>query len=454
MKRALAIDIGASSGRHILGEIENGKMQVKEIYRFENGMKNEDGSLTWDVEKLFSEIKHGIKRCKDLGEIPETIAIDTWGVDYVLLDEAGKEILPVYAYRDGRTYESVKKVEELLGREALYEKTGIQKQSFNTIYQLYCDKEAGRLKSAKRFLMMPEYFTYRLTGKMLNEYTNASTTNLVNAKEKAWDSEISEKLGIDSRLFEKPLLPPFFAGGFTDEIKDEIGFDANVILAPSHDTASAVAACPITKGGIFISSGTWSLIGTENEKPILTLDAMNANFTNEGGINYKFRFLKNIMGMWLFQGIKKSLLNTTYDEMMKMAMESDFKERFDPNDPSLTAPSDMLSAIRALLKDDLSTADVLSSVYHSLAFSYAEAAQEIEKLTGKKCGSICIMGGGSKDDYLNHLTKEYTGKKVFAGPTEATAIGNLLSQFMYIDKTITLEKGREIIKESFNILEV
>lgn len=293
----LAIDIGASSGRHILGYVEDGKLHLEEIYRFENNIKNENGTLVWDVDSLFREVKAGIAQCKKTGKLPKTIAIDTWGVDYVLLDENKMEILPAVSYRDSRTAEAVKEVNETISQAELYSRTGIQKQSFNTIYQLYCDKKSGKLNNAKHFLMMPEYLSFRLTGEIRNEYTEATTSNLVNAESKQWDKYILDALGIPYEIFCPLSLPGTVVGGFTKQVKDEVGFDSKVILCPSHDTASAVAACPIDDESVYISSGTWSLIGTENTYPVLSEKAQRANFANEGGIEYRFRFLKNIMGM-------------------------------------------------------------------------------------------------------------------------------------------------------------
>jgi rhamnulokinase len=229
-----------------------------------------------------------------------------------------------------------------------------------------------------------------------------------------------------------------------------------VIFCPSHDTASAVTACPVGDHSVYISSGTWSLIGTEIDRPILSADALNGGFTNEGGIHYRYRFLENIMGMWLLQSIRKDLEKKySYDEMMEMAKGSNFKESINPNAPEFVAPSSMIEAIRTHLgKPELPIEDVLSAVYHSLACSYQEAIQTIERISRKQIELINIVGGGSKDSYLNELTKQYTGKKVLAGPTEATAIGNLIAQLMYLDKDLTLEKAREIVKKSFRILEV
>lgn len=450
----LAIDIGASSGRHILGHIGNGKLCLEEIYRFDNNIKNENGTLVWDTDNLFREVKTGIGKCKEIGRLPKTIAIDTWGVDYVLLDESKKEILPAVSYRDGRTTEAIKEVNEIISQAELYSRTGIQNQSFNTIYQLYADKLSGKLDKAKHFLMMPEYLSFKLTGKITNEYTNATTANLVNAESKQWDKYILDKLDLPEGIFCELSLPGTVVGNFTDEVKAEIGFDSTVILCPSHDTASAVAACPVDGESVYISSGTWSLIGTENPVPVLTEKALEANFTNEGGIEYRFRFLKNIMGMWLFQNIRRNInKELTYDEMMNLAAGSTFTEKINPNAPEFVAPENMIEAVRSYLgKPELPLSDVLSSVYHSLADSYRKAVEEIESISGKEIKAIHIVGGGSKDKYLNRLTAEYTGKKVYTGLMEATATGNILSQIMY-NKKITLTEAREIIKATFDIKE-
>lgn len=452
----LAIDIGASSGRHILGELKGDFLETTEIYRFENGFKEQNGTLIWDIEKLTADVFAGIKECKNLGKIPETVSIDTWGVDYVLFDNEGKEILPCVSYRDSRTASAVEEVFSVVSQEELYTATGIQTQPYNTIFQLWCDKKSGKLEKAKRLLMMPEYLSYRLTGVMKNEYTNASTTGLVNAENKIIDKDICARLGIDANIFGELNLPSSYIGNFSEEIKNEVGFDAKVVFCPSHDTASAVAACPIDENSVFISSGTWSLVGTENLYPVTTKEAMAANFSNEGGINYRFRFLKNIMGMWLFQNIRKNLdKKYTYDEMMQMAMDSDYDKLIDPTNDCFLAPENMVEAIREYLGEpQLPIGDVLKSVYISLANSYDNTVKEIERVAGKKVDRVAIVGGGSKDKYLNKLTKEYTGKRVTVGPTEGTAIGNLISQLMFTNSEIDLNKAREIIKNTFSITEV
>ena len=451
----LAIDIGASSGRHILGYIDNGRLKLEEIHRFENYITNQNGTLVWDIEHLVSEVKKGIAKCKEIGKIPCTVAIDTWGVDYVLLDESKQEILPAVSYRDSRTNRVINKVESIISAEELYLKTGIQKQNFNTIYQLYADKLSGRLEDAKHFLMIPAYLSYKLTGIIKNEYTNATTTGMVNADTKQWDYEIIDKISLPKHLFGTLDTPCTVIGNFTKEMQDYSGFDSTVIFAPSHDTASAVCACPIDDNSVYISSGTWSLIGVESLNPIVNEKSMAANFANEGGIDYRFRFLKNYMGMWLFQNVKKNLNNEfSYDDMMRLAMQSKRFEMLDTNAPDFLAPENMINAIRSYLKNESIPIEVvINSVYHSLAQSYKNAIDEIEKLAGKTIDNIFIVGGGSKDTYLNELTAQYTGKKVVTGLSEATATGNLLSQIMF-DKKISLARARELVRNSFDIKEI
>lgn len=451
MKYCLAIDMGASSGRHILGYVENGKLKLEEIYRFENGIIDIDGNLCWDIEKLFTEIKNGLKECKKRGITPETVAIDTWGVDYVLLDKNKKEIMPAVSYRDGRTLGIPEEIDKIIPRKELYERTGIQATNYNSIYQLYCDKKSGKLDKAEYFLMMPEYFSFKLTGEIRNEYTLSTTGGLVNVNTFERDEEILSKLEIDKKIFSPLSLPGTVVSNLSEDVKAEVGFDTTVILCASHDTASAVASCSVGDNGVYISSGTWSLIGTENTAPVTLERAMNSGFTNEGGIEHRYRFLENIMGMWLLQNIRKNLgKKYTYDEMMQMAMKSDFTEYINPNANDFLAPDNMIEAIRDYLgKPELPIGDVLNSVYHSLAKTYGEAVKVIEEISNKQIDVINIVGGGCKDTYLNSLTEKYTGKTVIAGPVEATAAGNIMVQLMYLDENLDLTKARELIKTSF-----
>lgn len=443
----LAIDMGASGGRHILGHLEKGRLVTEEVYRFENAMKPQNGQLIWDVEEIFAHILAGLRRCKELGKIPATIAIDTWGVDYVLLDANGQELLPCVAYRDNRTLAVMEEVYGIIPKAELFARTGIAEQSFNTIFQLYCDKKSGKLDAAAHILMLPDYFGWRLTGVMKNEYTIASTSGLVNAAARQWDGQILDALGIPRHIFLPLSMPGTLVGTLSAKVQAAVGFAAQVVLCPCHDTASAVIACPMGENSLYISSGTWSLLGMETKQPVTTPDALEAGLTNEGGTHGRYRFLKNIMGMWLFQNIRKELNKRyTYDEMMYMAQESTYAGTFDPTDASLLAPESMLSAIRALLGDDaLPLGDVLAAVYHSLAQSYKRTVQQMENISGQSVAAIHIVGGGSRDRYLNALTAKTVGVPVIAGPTECTAEGNLLAQLMYADPALTLADARALI---------
>ncbi len=452
MKFFLSIDIGASSGRHILGKYDGEKLFLEEIYRFENGVVESEQGLVWDIASLTSEVIKGIAKCSQNGIIPQSISIDTWGVDYVLLNKDKKELLPVFAYRNSRTDDIPLSKAFPLSPEQLYSKTGTQLQSFNTVYQLYCDKLSGKLDKAAHFLMIPDYLAFKLTGVMKNEYTNATTTGMVNAQSKELDREILEKVGIPADIFEPLSAPGTVVGTLLPEIREQVGFDCPVVLCGSHDTASAVAACPIDENSLYISSGTWSLVGTENFSPVTSPEALVANFTNEGGVEYRFRFLKNIMGMWLFQNIRRNLYKEyTYDQLMHMAKRSRYSRMINPNDASFTAPESMIEAVRSYLKEpDLPIADVVKSVYISVANSYKETINQIEQICGKNIDRIIIVGGGSKDEYLNSLTAECTGKKVYTGISEGTATGNILVQIM-ASENITLAQAREIVSKSFSI---
>ena len=296
----LAIDIGASGGRHILGSVKNDKLQLKEIYRFENKIINNKENLCWDTIYLFQQIIEGLKICKQINKIPTTMAIDTWAVDYVLLNKNNK----TYSYRDHRTKNMDKKLEHIISSENLYKKTGIQKQMFNTVYQLMAFKEKfpELFDTAETFLMLPDYFNFLLTGIKKSEYTNATSTQIVNSSTRDWDWELIEKLKFNKKIFLPLDLPETTVGNFKQEIINQVGFDCKVIMTASHDTASAVISVPETNeinSSIYISSGTWSLMGIETDIPISTKESMNLNFSNEGGYLYKFRFLKNIMGLWI-----------------------------------------------------------------------------------------------------------------------------------------------------------
>lgn len=458
----LAVDIGASSGRHILGKFENGKVELKEIYRFENGAEKKGESLIWDIEKLFSNVVAGIKECKKLGVIPYSVGIDTWGVDYALLDENNKVIGDVYSYRDNRNQGMTEKSEECVSFKELYSRTGIQHAVFNTVYQLYHDKLTGKLSKAKKFLTVPDYLHYRLSGVMVNEYTDASTTALINAKTRNWDFDIIKKYGFPTEIFQKVVEPGTVLGRFTEEIKNEVGFDAYVVIPATHDTASAVMAVPAkTSNPLYISSGTWSLLGTELSEPITNESAYNFNMTNEGGFAHTIRFLKNISGMWAIQSIKKELQSKyNYEELMLMAIEvGDFGSVVNINDDRFLSPQSMINEVKNCCKDNglkvpETIGEVMNVVYRSLATLYAKTIKSLEQITGVTYSALNIVGGGSKDRYLNELAKEYTKKSVFVGPTEGTAVGNLLAQAISSKEVKDISEGRQIVINSFGIKEI
>ena len=424
MKYYLAIDIGASSGRHIVGWKENGSLQTKEVYRFPNGNKTEDGHLIWDIEALVKEVKTGIKAAvEEFGKI-ESLSVDTWGVDYVLL-RGEEEVLPCYAYRDERTQAVISQVHEKIPFFELYRKTGIQFQPFNTIYQLYADKMAGRLDKSCGFLMIPEYLMYKLCGVKSHEYTNATTGGMVNAESGQYDDEIIRALGLPRRFF-KTLQQPGTVIGKYEGIK--------CVLCATHDTGSAVEGIPMEGEELYISSGTWSLLGVKTPKPITDDNSRKANWSNEGGVGYN-RYQKNIMGMWLVNQLQKELCpEKSFPEIVKEAEESRFDETVDANAEVFLSPESMKAAFDGVLSAKPQTAaDYFRCAYRSLALSYKAAIEELEENTGRRYEKLYIVGGGAKNGFLNRLTEEASGKKVVALPIEATALGNLKIQ-MEADK--------------------
>lgn len=428
MRYALAVDIGASSGRHIIGFLKNGQIITEEIYRFPNGVKNVNGHLVWDIDSLFKEILTGLKKAKKLNKIPEVIGIDTWAVDYALLDEKDQLIDCIYAYRDKRTEKSIPEVHKIIPHEKLYERCGIQYQPFNTIYQLYEDKMSGRLLKAKSFLMLPDYLHFLLTGNKKQEYTNATSTSMVNSLTKSWDIEILDKLDFNKDLFKELSNPGTVVGTFKESIKEYLGYDAKVVLPATHDTASAVEALNI-EDEPYISSGTWSLFGLKVNKALTDEKSHHGNWSNEGGINY-YRYQKNIMGMWLVQSLRNELCpEKDFVEIVELARKSSFNGIVSANDQAFLAPKSMKEAfdshLNKVIKRDLELGDYFRSAYLSLAYLYKESLLELENNTGKVFHNLYIVGGGAKNTFLNELTEQLCQIKVTAIPIEATAIGNL-----------------------------
>ncbi len=417
-KHYLAIDIGASSGRHIVGWLEDGELRTEEVYRFRNGVSEENGHLIWNVRHLDYEVRRGIAEAQKKFEI-ESLSIDTWGVDYVLM-RGDQEVYPVYAYRDNRTEKVIDEVHAIMPFEQLYERTGCQFQPFNTVYQLYDDLTLGRLEGVTDFLMIPEYLLYKLTGVKKKEFTNATTMGMINHDTLGYDEQIINRLGLPAHLFPK-LNQPGEVLGYYQGIK--------VMLCATHDTGSAVEGIPMEGNQLYISSGTWSLLGVKTEKPITDISSMKANYSNEGGVGYN-RYQKNIMGMWIVNELQKQLCpDENIADIVTRAEESDYDEVLDANHESLLAPESMKKAFDDLLQvKPQNKYDYFRCAYRSLALSYRQAIEELEANTGKKYEKLYIVGGGAKNQFLNRLTEQATGKTVIALPIEATAIGNLMIQ--------------------------
>ncbi len=448
--RYLAIDIGASSGRHIVGWKKDGALQTEEVYRFPNGVTEQDGHLTWDVDALFAHVKAGIDRALERSPGIKSLSIDTWGVDYVLL-KGDEEVRPCYAYRDGRTEEIIPSVHEKIPFAGLYARTGCQFQPFNTIYQLCDDLRRGRLEGVTDFLMVPEYLMWKLTGVKAREYTNATTTGLVNAQTGGFDLDIVRRLDLPECLFPALSRPGTALGEYKG---------IQVVLCATHDTASAVegilavadvAISPTRNAGrldrsvapalptrsfdlvgapqLYISSGTWSLLGVKTPRPLTGEKSRAANWSNEGGVGYN-RYQKNIMGMWLINRLRDELCpDKPFPDIVAEAEESAFDETVDANAPGFLAPERMSAAFDgALSTKPGSVGDYFRCAYRSLALSYRDAIRELEENTGKTYDKLYIVGGGAKNAFLNELTAQTTGKEVVALPIEATALGNLKIQ--------------------------
>ena len=423
----LAIDIGASSGRHIVGWREDGKIKTNEVFRFPNGVKESDGHLVWDIEELYQNVIAGIKAAFIQYPKIESLSIDTWGVDYVLL-RGEREVLPVYAYRDSRTEAVIPQVHSQIPFSELYAKTGCQFQPFNTVYQLYDDKIKGRLIDVTDVLMIPEYLLWKLCGIKAREFTNATTEGLINAKTGDFDADIVAALGLPTQLFPKPSSPGRVLGDLLPEVALRTGGNCAVVLCATHDTACAVEGIEMDANQPYISSGTWSLLGVKTERPITDNASRLANYSNEGGVGYN-RYQKNIMGMWLVNELRRELCpDTSFEDIVKMAQSSRCGALVDANSPQFLSPKSMRAAFDAATGGFSDIGDYFRCAYHSLAQSYKRAIAELEANTGKTYEKIYVVGGGAKNGYLNNLTELATGKKIVALPIEATALGNLKIQ--------------------------
>lgn len=449
MDEFLAIDIGASSGRHILGKICNGRLVTEEIYRFPNSPLKVDGRLVWDTGRLFAEIITGLKRAKELGAIPVSVGIDTWAVDYVLLGKDGEPVDNVFSYRDPKTERAVREVHGCIPFEDLYGRTGIQFQPFNTIYRLKQDALDGRLARAEQMLMLPDYFHYLLTGKTSREYTNATSTGLINAATHTWDREITQALGLPERLFPQTAEAGVLLGEFTEEIRRLTGFGAKVVLPATHDTASAVVGS-VADGGPYLSSGTWSLLGIEQSKVHTDEKSRRFNYSNEGHIGGRYRFQKNLTGLWMVNRLRaEECPQMSFAEFTALAERSENEYLVDVNDARFLAPEHMRREIEDAVGRSLSAGECAYTALNSLAHGYRKAVGELESVLNESFAQLNVIGGGSKNALLNRLTERSTGKKIIAGPSEATVVGNLVMQMITAGVLHDHAEAKKIIMQTF-----
>ena len=463
-QKMLAIDLGASSGRGIVGSFDGQKLSLKENHRFSNDPVILNGRMYWDILRIFHEIKQSIAKTVLDGDAIRSIGIDTWGVDYALLDESGKMLSNPYHYRDARTEGIVSYVGRFFNSSELYAKTGIQCMNFNTIFQLIADlrDDPQMVENAQRMLNVPDLLNYFLTGNMANEYTILSTGALLDAEKRDYAKDIIAKAGIPQRLFGDLVAPGTSMGKLLAQVQSEVGkTDAEVLTVASHDTASAVIAVPTQeKEFLFISSGTWSLMGTELDAPKINAETEKYNFTNEGGVNNTIRFLKNIMGLWLIQESRRQWRREgkeySFADLESLAKAAKpFRCFIDPDHPSFVSPGDLPARVREFCQKTgqyvpETVGEIVRCIYESLAMKYRYTAENISKLTGISPRVIHVVGGGTKDGFLSQMTADACGIPVCAGPEEATAIGNLLVQLMAAGEAKNLLDARAIVAASFD----
>ncbi len=461
MNHHLAIDIGASSMRAILGWLEDGKLCTEEVWRQPNGMETRNGHLCWNLTALHEGILSALKSCAASGRIPATLGIDTWGVDYVLLNKEGTVLGDSVAYRDSRTDGYDRKLEQVLPFSRHFDISGTAKQPFNTVYQLMAqfDENPSHREEAETFLMVPDYLGYLLTGVMKCEYTNASTTGLLNARTGSWSDEILTAALIPARLFqEPPAKPGTVLGNLKPSLKEELGFDVTVLLPATHDTGSAYLAVPKeNEDTVTLSSGTWSLLGTELDAPVTDERALSCGFTNEGGYNGTIRFLKNIMGLWMLQCIRRESSDAfSFAQMAELAASAaSYPGRVDVTDNRFLSPADMTAEVRSALAEngfsEPTFPELLSCVTHSLADSYGAAVRDLEQMLGRRFTGINVVGGGCQNEVLNAWTAEAAQLPVFAGPTEGTALGNLMAQMIAVGEFSGVQEARHILRKSSEV---
>jgi rhamnulokinase len=462
-KQLLAFDFGASSGRAMLGRFDGRRIELEEVHRFSNDPVQVNETLFWDVLRLFHEVKQGLIKTK--GENIDSIGIDTWGVDFGLFDENGCLLENPIHYRDKHTLGVMDDVFKRIPKRDLYQRTGTQFLHFNTLYQLYAikQKRPELLERAHRLLLMPDLFLYWLTGRKQAEFTMASTGQMVNPYTGDWDYDLLEQLDLPVHILCPMVHPGVMTDPLSDKIRAELGVDPiPTVAVTSHDTASAVVAVPaVTDDFVYISSGTWSLMGIESQKPLINDQTFSFNFTNEGGYNRTTRFLKNIMGLWLIQESRRQWIregaSVSYADLEREALAcKPFQSLIDPDEDVLGHPGDMPERIRELCRKTgqpvpKTRGEVVRCIYESLALKYRVTKDQIESVTGRKYPDLHVVGGGTKDGLLSQFTANATGSRVIAGPIEATALGNMAVQLLAQKAISDLSKAREVMAQSFNL---
>ena len=460
IKTYLTFDLGAESGRAVLGYLNSGILRIEEVHRFANEPVEYAGSLHWDMPRLWLEMR------KALGGLKETrlegIGVDAWGVDYALLGGGGELLQNPYHYRDMRTKGVMDDVFRIVPREEIYRATGIQFMSINTLYQLFAARmqTPGMLKAAQRLLTIPDLLNYWLTGEVVCEFTNATTTQMVDPRTRSWAMELIDRLQLPTRLFAPIVEPGSLLGTLRSELAGSSALAGTRVIAPAcHDTGSAIAAISAREGTAFLSSGTWSLLGTEIDAPVITDEALRLNFTNEGGVNGTTRLLKNVMGLWMLRSCRQSWAadgrEYAYRELMELASrEIPFQHLVDPDDESFLFPYDMSAAIAAYCTKTNQPAPAtpgafVRTILESLAMRYRFVIRNLEKLIDRPIEQIRVIGGGSKNRLLNQFTADATGRPVLAGPAEAAALGNIAVQILATGSADSLQEVRAIVDRSF-----
>ena len=464
-RRMLAIDLGASSGRGVIGRFNGEMLSLEENHRFANEPVSVNGRLYWDILRIFHEIRQSVGKTVIAGETVSSMGIDSWGVDYALLDRSGRMLSNPVHYRDPRTQKVVAEFDRYLPSEQLYQTTGIQTMPFNTIYQLVAEREEDpvRFALAERMLNIPDLLNYFLTGEMHNEYTILSTSGLLDARRRDYAFDLLDRLGIPRKLFGNIVQPGTVVGSLLPQVQEETGkTDLKVVNVASHDTASAVLAVPTKEPDfIYISSGTWSLMGTELPEPLINSSSREYNLTNEGGVGKTIRFLKNIMGLWMIQESRRQWRREgkeySFAELETLAKACEpLRCVVDVDDASFIAPGNMPERIRAYCKKTgqyvpESVGEVVRCIYESLALKYRNVVEGIQKVTGRKASVIHVVGGGTKDRFLSAMTADACGIPVLAGPEEATAIGNLMMQAISAGDVANVAQAREVVSASFQL---